>query len=310
MNLPTDFPKHEIVTTIEANSWLINALNDNRPFSYIRLGNTEAICINLLMNGEKIPRRIKPWLTINAGVFPDSNEFLRNSFLPINLSAIYSADCLSFVPNDELSPLLKFKQLNLKAKLIDSNWISDPMLLAYLHKENSTFMPWTSLLYKKKILFITPFTKSFEFQLEKLNLIWPGELLDIILPGSSITWIKSPFNPIISGEYQTNNFGQKAKTWTDQLIIMKEKISRHNFDVALIGAGAYGPALAEFIKSIGKIGITTAGNTQLFLGINMHRWGSLSIHKALINEYWLEKPLNIDITKNHEKINKLERSYW
>ena len=99
-------------------------------------------------------------------------------------------------------------------------------------------------------------------------------------------------------------------TWGHQLMIMKEKISKSDFDIALIGAGAYGPCLSEFVKSCGKIGITTAGNTQLFYGVNMHRWSNLSIHKDFINDHWLSKPLDIDLPAKKEKINKLERAYW
>ncbi len=310
MYLPPEFPVEEIETTLEANAWLHDAFNKKRPFSYIRLGNTEAICICLLMNGKKVPRKIKPWLSINAGVFPDSNDFLRDSFLPLNLSAIYSADCLSFVPNQELAPLHTFSKLNLNAKLIDSNWISDPLMLSYMFNHYPSFTPWTINLRNKKILFITPFIDSFNYQKGKIDLVWPEKSLNIILPGTTLSAIKSPFNPAISGEHQYNSFGQRAETWTDQLIILKEKISKIDFDVALIGAGAYGPSLAEFIKSCGKIGITTAGNTQLFFGVNMHRWSDLSIHKELINQHWLDKPFNSDIPRRQDKINKLERAYW
>ena len=216
MLLPSDFPKHEINTTFEVNSWLNMAFDTKRPFSYIRIGNTEAICMVELMKGNKISRKIKPWLTINAGVFPDSHNYLYNTYYPMNLSAIYSADCLSFVPNDKLKPLDFFRNINLKANLVDSNWISDPIMLAYIYQFDNSFTPWTVNLKNKKILFITPFHHSFLYQKNKLNLIWHNGLSEIIIPSDYLSIIQSPFNPKISGTYLYDAMGQKAVTWGHQ----------------------------------------------------------------------------------------------
>ena len=44
----------------------------------------------------------------------------------------------------------------------------------------------------------------------------------------------------------------KYKTWFEALAKMKEDIKNIDFDVALIGAGAYGIFLAQFVKSLGR----------------------------------------------------------
>ncbi len=51
-----------------------------------------------------------------------------------------------------------------------------------------------------------------------------------------------------------SNAGNKTRfaTWFDALESMKEEISRHDFDVAVIDAGAYGLPLAAFCKSLEK----------------------------------------------------------
>ena len=40
-----------------------------------------------------------------------------------------------------------------------------------------------------------------------------------------------------------------------------------NFDIALIGCGAYGFPLAAFVKGIGKKAVHIGGPLQLFFGI-------------------------------------------
>lgn len=51
-----------------------------------------------------------------------------------------------------------------------------------------------------------------------------------------------------------------------------EDVSKVNFDVALIGAGAYGIFLAHHCKMLGKQGIHLGGQTQLLFGIRGYRW--------------------------------------
>ena len=48
---------------------------------------------------------------------------------------------------------------------------------------------------------------------------------------------------------------------------MKNQIVKTDFDIAIIGAGAYGFSLAAFIKKIGKKAVHLGGPTQVLFGI-------------------------------------------
>ena len=79
--------------------------------------------------------------------------------------------------------------------------------------------------------------------------------------------------------------------WFDALESMKKSILKCDFDVAIIGCGAYGFMLASFIKELGKVAIHIGGATQLLFGIKGHRWTD---HPAaypevtkMMNEHWI-----------------------
>ncbi|MDO5614604.1 MAG: hypothetical protein Q4G16_00310 [Cruoricaptor ignavus] len=71
---------------------------------------------------------------------------------------------------------------------------------------------------------------------------------------------------------------------------MKEKISKTDFDIAIIGCGAYGFPLASFIKNLGKQAIHLGGVTQLLFGITGKRWEDWEHYTSLRAEngkHWI-----------------------
>lgn len=62
------------------------------------------------------------------------------------------------------------------------------------------------------------------------------------------------------------------KDWFKALEDMKTKISDIDFDIALIGAGAYGMFLGAHCKVLGKKAIHMGGALQLLFGIKGSRW--------------------------------------
>ena len=80
-----------------------------------------------------------------------------------------------------------------------------------------------------------------------------------------------------------------------------------DFDIAIIGAGAYGLPLCSYVKLKGKKAIHMGGATQILFGIKGMRWDSHEYISKLYNENWIranseETPINS---------NKVEGgSYW
>ena len=64
-------------------------------------------------------------------------------------------------------------------------------------------------------------------------------------------------------------------------------MSQRVFDVAIIGAGAWGVPLASHAKALGRVGIHLGGATQLLFGIRGARWDNHSIIRALYNDAWV-----------------------
>ena len=102
---------------------------------------------------------------------------------------------------------------------------------------------------------------------------------------------------------------------------MEDKISEIDFDVCIIGCGAYGLPLAAYVKRMGKQAIHLAGGTQLLFGILGKRWVEqykdvwhyrphidINInYRPLFNEHWIY-PLDSD-TPIHS--HRVENScYW
>lgn len=128
------------------------------------------------------------------------------------------------------------------------------------------------------MLVIHPFAKSIKRQYEFHRDRIFGEYSDFILPEFASLQV-IPAVQTIAG----NTGGYE--TWFDALKQMENEIDKADFDVALIGCGAYGFPLASYCKRIGKQGIHIGGSLQLYFGIKGKRWDD----KGLYNEFWINR---------------------
>ena len=88
---------------------------------------------------------------------------------------------------------------------------------------------------------------------------------------------------------------------------MKHRIAEKEFDVAIIGAGAYGFPLAAYVKSLGKQAIQMSGATQILFGIRGKRWDEHPLISKFYNDSWV-RPLK---SETPPEIKKVEGgSYW
>lgn len=79
------------------------------------------------------------------------------------------------------------------------------------------------------------------------------------------------------------------KDWFEALEYMKTEIDKVDYDICLIGAGAYGFPLAAHVKRQGKQGVHLGGALQLLFGIKGKRW-----EMANYDSLW-------DLEKGHTK---------
>ena len=133
---------------------------------------------------------------------------------------------------------------------------------------------WTSALEGKKVLVVNPFADTIRCQYDtNRERIWHCA---VTLPEfASLETVKAV--QTIAG----NHAG--FDSWFDALDYMKHEIETKDFDVALLGCGAYGFPLASYIKRMGKQAIHMGGNLQLLFGIKGKRWDNAGLY----NEYWV-----------------------
>jgi hypothetical protein len=210
-----------------------------------------------------------------SGFFPSTDQLLE-SFSRRMLREVENIDVLgSWVKQEEVvSDLLKNA---LRVRLQD--------LEPYYHLN-----PWTEALEGKVILVIHPFEKSIQMQYKKRKLLFEDQRF---LPEFELKTFKS----IQSIGEENAGF----KTWFDALDWMCEKINDIEFDIAIIGAGAYGLPLASHIKNLGKKSVHLGGATQILFGIKGKRWDSHPFIKELYNQHWV-RPLPSEMPKNYQSV--------
>jgi hypothetical protein len=100
--------------------------------------------------------------------------------------------------------------------------------------------------------------------------------------------------------------GEKSEhsSWFTALDYMKIQMDAIDYDVAIIGCGAYGLPLAAHAKRKGKKAIHLAGVTQLLFGIKGKRWENYIVwpYKNLFNDHWIrpgehERPQNAQVVE-------------
>ena len=156
--------------------------------------------------------------------------------------------------------------------------------------------PWTRALKDKRVLVIHPFAETILSQYDRRNLLFTNK--DILPEFKSLDVVKA-VQSLGKGDSRFND-------WFEALQWMKDEIDRRNYDVCLIGCGAYGFPLAAHVKRQGKQAIHLGGALQLLFGIIGKRWEDpmygvkewnipQGAYAELINDYWVrpnetEKP--------------------
>jgi len=193
------------------------------------------------------------------------DAYLRREF---RLSKKYSAEiCHSmknnagfFAPKDTMEENLDRFGREMLAACSDIDLIGiwnscEPYILKHYASPNASFCrlgglspksalpnPWTSALAGKKVLVVHPFATSIQNQYNRKEKVFPNGFL----PDFELYTIKAV--QTAAGEVDS-----RFETWFDALMYMKKEMDKIDYDVAIIGCGAYGFLLAQHAKRTGKI---------------------------------------------------------
>lgn len=156
--------------------------------------------------------------------------------------------------------------------------------------------PWSNELKGKKVLVIHPFAESIQRQYERRQEIW-GERS--ILPEFELQTVKAV-------QTMADQEDSRFRDWFEALDYMVEECKRREFDIALIGCGAYGMPLAAEIKRMGKGAIHLGGALQILFGIKGNRWNKHPVISGFYNDAWI-RPIE-QIPKGGERVEN--GCYW
>ena len=139
--------------------------------------------------------------------------------------------------------------------------------------------PWSRVLAGRRVLVVHPFEASIRSQYARRERLFPDRE---VLPAFELRTLKAV--------QSLGGVSDRFATWFDALEWMCGEIDRQAYDVAIIGAGAYGMPLAAHVKRSGRTAIHLGGATQLMFGIMGNRWQRDPDIAPLVNEYWV-RPL-------------------
>lgn len=219
-------------------------------------------------------------------------------------------NCAGFFPNDiqlgyEFVNLMKdsIKEIDVLGANLDPleeyyirKFMNTELELGYIYELEPWRgkVHWSSALEGKKVLVVHPFKESIIKQYEKREEIFSES---DILPKFNLIVYKAV--QTIAGEKDL-----RFQNWFEALDFMEMEIANIDFDIAIIGCGAYGLPLAARIKGMNKGAIHLGGATQVLFGISGKRYeeqNDLAYIRKFFNQSWIH-PLDEDKPKEFKKV--------
>lgn len=254
------------------------------PFLFARCGATEMRTVaDRLQNGGRFTPRTRQDIRNLSGVFPTDDDAL-NRFCNLYVDCAQGADLLALWDVGAERQVIRGCRGTLFTQL--------RALEPYYHAQ-----PWSEALAGKKVLVVHPFRDTILRQYARREKLFPGTG---ILPAfADLTVIRAVQG--LAG--QETGYG----SWFDALAAMEEQMDAADYEVAIIGAGAYGLPLAAHARDTGHVAIQMSGATQLLFGIKGKRWDDHPVISRLYNDAWV-RPDESEGIAHREKVEG--GSYW
>ena len=274
---PVNYTPEEASDLIEA------GIRSSQPFFCGRLGSTELQTMIFALKAKKFPLNILMapfWKGVIETVHNSSGVFNANKKIIADFTDLYT----SLMPEMDIigswhsSETFFAKELS-KCVRIDLGHIGP-----YLETDS-----WLKALKDKRVLVVHPFTETIKKQYAKRELLFENP--NILPQYKELLLIKS-----IQSAAGENPDGFDG--WFDALYHLKAEMEKVDYDVALIGCGAYGFPLAAWAKQKGKKSVLMGGGLQVLFGIRGKRWDSLPLTH---NIHWVY-PSSEETPRHPEKI--------
>jgi hypothetical protein len=219
----------------ESNDLIFKTLNKGKPCFIMRFGRTELKTIEEFYGKISQPhihfsKKVKEKMKNNSGFFPPTDEKLTR----------FCCESLDVLANADMFACWNFYN-DFECRLVEKhNKIGSVISIAALG-DTVPFIknPWTRYLKGKKVLVIHPFESTIQKQYQIREKLFKNPLA---LPEFDLKTIKAVQG--LGGSQEIENYTD----WFDALDSMCRQIDKTDFDIALIGAGAYGMFLGDYVK--------------------------------------------------------------
>ena len=273
------------------NTVISNLIISGKPIMVGRFGSQEARATAWALGVAKgydkaIPLYVQKRMAVGPGFFPADDEHIRRFGLLMAKSAA-DLDALAYWDSFMQQWLLK----EVCAEGITISYLEN--LEPYRNQGN----PWTAALSGKRVLVVHPFAKSIEAQYSRKEQLFANRNL---LPDFELQTLVPP--QTIAGSADA-----RYTDWFDALKHLEFEVDSREFDVAIIGCGAYGFPLASHVKRSGRQAIHGGGMVQMLFGIKGKRWDLKPISQELYNSSWIRPSME----ERPEHANEVENGcYW
>lgn len=259
-----------VITPAQGNQAIAELIRQKKPAAIGKIGSSELNGVLNYLRHRQADGLCQTWgktrtlLNVNAGVFPDD-------------PSIFSRFCSDFLTDlrqmDITGVWFHFGERRIMRDYAgQSRYTELRGLEPYYHDQ-----PWSQELAGKKVLVISPFISSIESQYQKRQQVWASR--PEMLPDFQLHLIRCPLSAALAPPQDSD--------WLAARDRMTHEMAKIDFDVAIIGAGAWSLPLAVRAKQMGKIGIHLGGSAQILFGVKGGRWDTHPIISSFFNEYWV-----------------------
>lgn len=261
-----------------AQDFIANGIRKGDPFFVGRLGYTEARAVGegAFKGGVFSPTSVENMKTL-SGFFPTTSDNLQK-YTEMTLNDLSLVDMIGHWNTPYQYALLE--------KYAPNCTITDLGNLEPFFAPN----PWTQALEGKRVVAVSPFGVSIpQNYADKKEL----PFLDRLLPDFELEVVIPPVT------YTGSEDGDAS--WFTEFQKLKRDIDSRDFDVAILGCGAYGFPLAGYLKSTGRSAIHLGGATQLLFGVKGSRWAEREDFSRLFEGSW-RPPVSNEFPPGYKRV--------
>lgn len=268
-NIPENYSRNVYDDAAVVGDEMCNMFHAGGPFAAGRLGATECeiayeYCRMRLGLQKSFSENAVNWLCTTSGFFTEQGKEKEDieRYAEMTISAVKEMDMhLVWGRSGEAFLLRNYAKPG--AKFVQKNIVHFPW-----RSQGNT---WLKGLEGKKVLVISPFAKSVKEQYDRREHLFTNK-------NNLPEFVLMTYQSLQTQMGESRGF----KNWFAAYRHMEEEILSMEFDVALLGCGAYGYPLTAAIGKAGKQAVEMCSSIQLMFGIKGRRWEN----RADITRWW------------------------